>query len=596
MKVDRIEILPLRRENEQCAIIKIEGITDLEPPIRFRLEPVGGTNDDNRADWPEGELIAEDFRAGFSSIDLLVGPDVLKAPALRAGTLVAFRVPAADIDAVVVWPDLGPIEPDSEVDAAEEISEPETSSAEVSEGGQAADDAAAEDATAPEPAEHEPAEDTAVAIDKAADAAPEDDAADDGEDAVVRGDRADAAAVAAQPSNVVELNPAKPDAAVKSEIAEPEAGAATPEQAENRSEPDTAPKVENTSDSSDSVSRPRGGQGLARLRVKAGVDDTEDDEDNGNEDNGNEDKGDIVNQDKVDNEDDKKVASDQAGQAEAVTDRGGAAAKPKGAGVGSQAAASASAKDKADTGKPAKSIQPAGATPPPLYPQILRPSQKPKVDVPRRANFGAAAGPLWLPAVLILVIIGALQVIVWRAPDGDTAAATLFGVQGSAEGTGAAVRSSNPAATLGTLFQSAEVSPAGYSAGDVPRQDALLKANEHLSLQNPTAEERSEAAFWLKRALSLSLSEPRLVWALTQLGTAYAAGEGTEPSDYRSAGMLWSWASAAGDAYSSCFLGELYERGLGVAADRNLALRQFQLARDLGGCPGLEQALLRLKE
>ncbi len=127
------------------------------------------------------------------------------------------------------------------------------------------------------------------------------------------------------------------------------------------------------------------------------------------------------------------------------------------------------------------------------------------------------------------------------------------------------------------------------------QREALERANNLLgSMKTPA--DRLEVAFWLRNALSRSLSEPRLVWAITQLGTAYATKDKTNKPNYDAARLLWRWATDAGDAQAACFLGRLHERGLGVPQNSKLALKNYGRARSLGGCPGLDQAILRVRE
>lgn len=43
-----------------------------------------------------------------------------------------------------------------------------------------------------------------------------------------------------------------------------------------------------------------------------------------------------------------------------------------------------------------------------------------------------------------------------------------------------------------------------------------------------------------------------------------------------------------------CFLGTLYETGLGTSADRRVALLWFQRAKQAGGCTAVDDAITRL--
>ena len=134
-------------------------------------------------------------------------------------------------------------------------------------------------------------------------------------------------------------------------------------------------------------------------------------------------------------------------------------------------------------------------------------------------------------------------------------------------------------------------SPSGIDAAGTSQREALERANA-LLVTGHTARQRAEAAYWLRKALSTSLSDPRLVWAVTQLGASYASND--KEGDYDAARLLWSWAADAGDAQAACFLGRLFENGLGVPSNAQTARRHYEHARRLGGCPGLEQAIKRL--
>ena len=98
----------------------------------------------------------------------------------------------------------------------------------------------------------------------------------------------------------------------------------------------------------------------------------------------------------------------------------------------------------------------------------------------------------------------------------------------------------------------------------------------------------------MRLGLSEKLSERRLVWALTQLGTAYASSANARLPDYQAAHLLWTWAAGAGDTQAACFLGHLHERGLGTPVDAVRARALYERAGRLGGCPGLERALQRV--
>ena len=138
------------------------------------------------------------------------------------------------------------------------------------------------------------------------------------------------------------------------------------------------------------------------------------------------------------------------------------------------------------------------------------------------------------------------------------------------------------------------ISPRGQPAASVDVAAALALADQNLRGQrSPT--ENEEAEFWLKRALGARIGGEDVGWALTQLGTIYAQSE-QRPRDYAKARTLWEMAAAQGDPVAHCFLGSLYEHGLGLKADRQLARRHFEMAGAHGACRGAADAAERLKD
>ncbi len=118
------------------------------------------------------------------------------------------------------------------------------------------------------------------------------------------------------------------------------------------------------------------------------------------------------------------------------------------------------------------------------------------------------------------------------------------------------------------------------------------------ALARATGAERNsdEAAFWLKRYIAGPLGDDRLRRALTQLGSIYAEPSGQTAPDYDKARGLWEMASAAGDPIAMCFLGQLYENGLGITASRPAAAQWYERARQTGGCPGIDDMIARTKK
>jgi TPR repeat protein len=103
-----------------------------------------------------------------------------------------------------------------------------------------------------------------------------------------------------------------------------------------------------------------------------------------------------------------------------------------------------------------------------------------------------------------------------------------------------------------------------------------------------------EGEFWIRRGVSRFMSDGRLRWALTQLGSVYAAPGETSP-DFEKARMMWEISGALGDAVALCFLGNLHEYGLGIPVNRDVALTWYERARAAGGCKGIDEAIARVK-
>ncbi len=148
------------------------------------------------------------------------------------------------------------------------------------------------------------------------------------------------------------------------------------------------------------------------------------------------------------------------------------------------------------------------------------------------------------------------------------------------------------AITLKDVFTLDKVSPRGRSAVDTDLTTALRLADEGL---HGAAADRHESAFWLRKSLALVLNQDEVKWALTQLGSTYAA-PASGPPDYTKARLIWEIAAAQGDPVASCFLGSVHEKGLGVVATKTTALGYFTAAKAAGGCRGVDDAIARLKE
>lgn len=153
-------------------------------------------------------------------------------------------------------------------------------------------------------------------------------------------------------------------------------------------------------------------------------------------------------------------------------------------------------------------------------------------------------------------------------------------------------------ATIDAVFKDfasgGNMSPRRKSAANVDIATALSLADHSLRGQR-TSSETEEAEFWLKRALGSSFGGADVGWALTQLGTLYAQSDSPRHS-YAKAHVLWQLAAAQGDPMAHCFLGALYEHGLGVTASRLLAREHFLVADNGNGCRSAKDAVARLKD
>lgn len=133
----------------------------------------------------------------------------------------------------------------------------------------------------------------------------------------------------------------------------------------------------------------------------------------------------------------------------------------------------------------------------------------------------------------------------------------------------------------------------GEPAAGVEIGAALKEAEQRLYGEG--GGDREAAKLWLKKSLAIRLGDPRTVWALTQLGTLYAAPQSGAP-DYGAARQLWELASANGDPVASCFLASLHEHGLGTPKDGARALELFRTAKAKGGCRDIDQSIARLSK
>lgn len=138
------------------------------------------------------------------------------------------------------------------------------------------------------------------------------------------------------------------------------------------------------------------------------------------------------------------------------------------------------------------------------------------------------------------------------------------------------------------------MSPRGNRADEVSGTEAITRAYRAVSGAS-TPRDTEEGAFWLRQYLAKKIGDKQTLWALTQLGSTYARPTDGAPN-YETARQLWEIAAGLGDPVASCFLGGLYEAGLGVAVNKAQALKWYEVAGKRGGCPNLDAAMARLRK
>ncbi len=148
-------------------------------------------------------------------------------------------------------------------------------------------------------------------------------------------------------------------------------------------------------------------------------------------------------------------------------------------------------------------------------------------------------------------------------------------------------------ASLFELLSPGATSPRGTAAKDVTPQKALELAQAAF-LTPGAPRDAEEGSFWLRRYVASIGNDERTRRALTQLGSAYA-DSANKSFDFGKARQVWELASAFGDPVAMCFLGVLHENGLAGPVDRKASLAWFERAKLAGGCPGLDDAVARVK-
>ncbi len=182
------------------------------------------------------------------------------------------------------------------------------------------------------------------------------------------------------------------------------------------------------------------------------------------------------------------------------------------------------------------------------------------------------------------------------------AVASMYALRGEVSGMLSGAQQAQPAQSrasdtpstlskLSGILAAPEVSMRGELGTSVDLSEALKRADQNLA--GSDSGDKEEAKYWLRRALSLGLGDQRLVWALTQLGTIYAAPP-SGPPDYAAALTLWELAAAQGDPVALCFLASLHEHGLGTVRNEVRALVLYRNAKAQGGCRNVDQSIARM--
>ncbi len=225
------------------------------------------------------------------------------------------------------------------------------------------------------------------------------------------------------------------------------------------------------------------------------------------------------------------------------------------------------------TSLPAKASSTALANVSPSLPQ-------PAIAVGRQV--GAFFGGMVAAALLVLGLIQ-MKLLQWQPATAATVASP-----------DAALSAARSASTLRAILATSGVSPRGKSTNGVEGAQALALADTFLHGAKGSPRDQGEASFWLRHALTQSIDQDGMRWALTQLGSIFAAPEGFEP-DFVKARMLWEVAGGLGDPVALCFNASLYEHGLGVPRHKDLARALYERARTAGGCSGIDGAISRTK-
>ena len=486
------------------ARIRLKGLWLLPPAATYRIEPLDD-EDGSSVGWPRGEQNPRDVQITGNGVELIVGPDIVDAPALQPGTPVRILVPAAAISAEVRWPSL-PASVATKRPAVIMTPAQRTAEAEAL-------------ILAKQEAERRAA------------------------DALIEQERSNAkAAAAAQASQRAAEQRA--------------AGALADQQRTNEAAAAVRLVAESAKRSDRTV--PAGPVARTALNGTAAIN-----------------------------------AAYRNGHASHATSAASSAASPS---TGHLATLS---RTRLRTSAPATDYPTPGAG---------------KLTIPHDASIALprpTAGVSKLPMLtfcLGLMIPTILAAAAWKMSGGTiTLHPPQSQVQAAAQPvlTTASIKTAEPAQlppvtvvettalSIEDIFAVGTVSPRGQSTADLNADGALALADRSLHGVGQTVD-REEARFWLRKTLALQLGGEQVTWAVTQLGTLYAAPD-QGAADYGKARALWEISAAQGDPVALCFLSSLHELGLGTQPNRQTALGYALKAKSKGGCRDIDTTLARLR-
>jgi hypothetical protein len=88
------------------AKLVLRGVWGLPPQVTYRIVCLDHSRVVDPRDWPQGERTPVETRPSPDGIELIIGPDIVDAPALAAGVPVRIVVPAVGLEQELFWPNL----------------------------------------------------------------------------------------------------------------------------------------------------------------------------------------------------------------------------------------------------------------------------------------------------------------------------------------------------------------------------------------------------------------------------------------------------------------------------------------------------------